>query len=84
MAVLSPEGRTKLTPAPVAVTDDTVTLMGAAHWGSTDDAAGDRDGSADDVATTTTQTAIPTDAVRAAGRTAGLFMHLMMHASHPF
>ena len=31
MAVLSDEGRTNLTTAPVAVTDDTETLVGAAN-----------------------------------------------------
>ena len=33
VAVLSDEGRTKVTVAPVAVTDDTETLVGAANLG---------------------------------------------------
>ena len=74
MAVLSDEGRTNLTTAPVAVTDDTETLVGAANLdviAATADIACTWDGAI----AATAQTASTTDAVITADMATQSFMH---------
>ena len=84
VAALSVEGRTNLTVAPVAVTDDTVTLVGAANLdlvAAVTDIASVRDG----VVTAGTQIASTRNAVtQAAAATQSFFMHLIMPPMRDF
>jgi hypothetical protein len=83
VAALSVEGRTNFTVAPVAVTDDTVTLVGAANLdvvAAVTDIASVRDG----VVTAGTQIASTRNAATQAAATQSFFMHLIMPPMRDF
>jgi hypothetical protein len=84
VAALSVEGRTNLTVAPVAVTDDTVTLVGAENLdvvAAVTDIASVRDGVVD----AGTQIASTRSAVTpATATTQSFFMHLIMPPMRDF